>query len=270
MPNQPLEARCLTETEALRLLGAVRLGGGNRFLKRGVGKELTRRTVSLLVRMWMDSCLLLSRFRLDDPGNVLARHTDGLIGACWHHRLLGMLLAYREVYGRGWANWRTFAMISASEDGELIARIFRDYGGSCVRGSASRGATDALRAAITELNQGGQVFLTPDGPRGPSKSVKDGAIELARITGKPIVPLSANFGACLRFERSWDRFELPLPNPLGQVSLHVGEPIWVLPDADVNAVRVQLLAAMHEVTGRAEKARRLRTVKLGRPREKKS
>lgn len=268
MPNLPAEPLSLTETQALRHLVAVRLGGGNRFLKRGIGKELTRRSVSLFVRMWMDSCLLLSRFRLDDPCNSLARHTDGLIGACWHHRLLGMLLAYREVYGRGWANWRTFAMISASEDGELIARIFRDYGGSCVRGSASRGATDALRAAITELNHGGQVFLTPDGPRGPSKSVKDGAIELARITGKPIVSLSANFGACLRFERSWDRFELPIPNPFGQISLHVGKPIWVAPDADLSEIRAKLLESMHEVTARADEARRLSIVKLGRPKKR--
>jgi lysophospholipid acyltransferase (LPLAT)-like uncharacterized protein len=214
----------------------------------------------------MDLSLLTGGFTLDDPHRCLSRFNDGMIGACWHHRLLGMLLAFREVYGRGWADSRAFAMVSASEDGELIARIYRDYGGSCVRGSASRGATDALRAAIHELNHGGQVFLTPDGPRGPSKSIKDGALELARISGKPVVPMSANFGRCLRFERSWDQFELPLF--FGHISLHVGAPIWVGPDDDLDGARERLRIGMLEVTSRADGARRLKTVKLGKPKSR--
>jgi len=214
----------------------------------------------------MDFSLLTGGFTLDDPHRCLSRFNDGMIGACWHHRLLGMLLAFREVYGRGWSDSRAFAMVSASEDGELIARIYRDYGGSCVRGSASRGATDAFRAAIHELNHGGQVFLTPDGPRGPSKSIKEGALELARLSGKPVVPMSANFGRCLRFERSWDQFELPLF--FGRVSLHVGEPIWVQEGDELSLAKEKLRAGMLEVNARADAARSLRIIKLGRAKSK--
>lgn len=256
----------LTDAQALALLEDVRKRGGNRFLKPGFKRELTRATVSLLVRSWIDGVLLTSGCRILDPHGTLDRHSNGMIGVCWHHRLLAMLMGFRHRYARSWVRWRAFAMISASEDGELIARIFRDSGGSCIRGSASRGAADAIRAARTELEHGGQVFLTPDGPRGPARSVKDGAAELARASGLPVVPISANYGRALRFEGAWDRFEVPLP--FGRFTLVVGEAIYVGENEPRDAARERIAAGLARVTEIADAAHGTRFWKLGKPRER--
>ena len=40
------------------------------------------------------------------------------------------------------------------------------------------------------LKGGFDVAITPDGPKGPRFQVKKGIVELARLTGRPIVPLT--------------------------------------------------------------------------------
>jgi len=62
----------------------------------------------------------------------------------------------------------------------------------------------------TWAEQGYDLAITPDGPRGPCYVVQDGVMLLAQITGFPIMPVSYHLGwkLCLR---SWDRFQIPLP-----------------------------------------------------------
>ncbi len=43
---------------------------------------------------------------------------------------------------------------------------------------------------IAELAAGTNIGITPDGPKGPRHRVKQGIIELARISGRPIVPVT--------------------------------------------------------------------------------
>ncbi len=253
-----------SEWARLALLRDIQLGRGG-FAKPGFKNELVRRTASLAIRVLCDSVLLSGKIRIDDPYNVLERYRDGFIGACWHHRLAGLLIASREVFHRSWASPRTFAMISASNDGELVARIFRDGGGSCVRGSASRGGANALRSGLAELERGGMVFLTPDGPRGPAKSVKEGVVELARHSGKPVVPFTVRFRTCVRFEGSWDRFELPLP--VGGMTVCLGEPIFVHPEEERKRAADQIRAGMEANTERADGLPG-RIWKLGKPRKR--
>jgi hypothetical protein len=97
------------------------------------------------------------------------------------------------------------------------------------------------------LKEGLNLVITPDGPRGPRAKVKSGVIELARLTGAPIVPVS--FSAVRRrFLKSWDAFLLPLP--FSRAVYIWGEPIYVEPMAtkeevakyqDILAERLDLL-----------------------------
>jgi lysophospholipid acyltransferase (LPLAT)-like uncharacterized protein len=287
----------LSQSRALHLLEQVRLRGGNAFLKPGFKRGATRAAASAAIRTYIDFVLLTSRFVLDDPHDCLRRYATGMIGACWHHRLAGLLLGYRHYFGRGFPSgsgtpmadprelarsdrpevstvqvsaqsklaWRSLALISASEDGELIARIFRDAGGNCVRGSTSRGGGDALRTALAELERGAQLYVTPDGPRGPAKSVAAGIVELARHSGAPIVPVSACFSRGVRLERTWDRFELPLP--FARITFLLGEPVFVAAEEPRDAALGRVRVAMEATTARAD-ALPAKTKAIGRPRER--
>ena len=78
-----------------------------------------------------------------------------------------------------------------------------------IRGSTTRGGSAALLGLIRRAG-GSHVVLTPDGPTGPRRRLKPGAIALASMTGMPIVPIGI---ACPTAWRagSWDRMMVPLP-----------------------------------------------------------
>jgi len=174
--------------------------------------------------------LLWATMRREDVGR---EHPEGIlqrgelaIVAFWHARLLLMPFAY--------PGQRVAIMISQHRDGEYIARIAERLGLAVVRGSATRGASRAFRQMLQSLRSGSHVAITPDGPRGPRQEVKPGVVELARLSGMPILPLA--FGAWPRKTlRSWDRFQLPLP--FGRGVYAWGEPIYVPAEADPAALQ---------------------------------
>jgi lysophospholipid acyltransferase (LPLAT)-like uncharacterized protein len=173
--------------------------------------------------------------RREDLGR---EHADGIlrrrelaIVAFWHARLLLMPFLY--------PGHRVAILISQHRDGEYIARVAERLGLAVVRGSATRGAARAFREMLQALHAGSHVAITPDGPRGPRQQVKPGVVELARLSGMPILPVT--FGAWPRKTlRSWDRFQIPLP--FGRGVYAWGEPIYVPADADAAALQASQVA----------------------------
>lgn len=110
------------------------------------------------------------------------RKGQGVIFAFWHGRQLMMPLAYRGKQG--------YVLISQHRDGELIHRLIQRFGFQSVRGSTTRGGGMAFRHLIRLAQNGGDLVVTPDGPKGPKEVVKPGVIRLAERTGLPIVPVT--------------------------------------------------------------------------------
>jgi lysophospholipid acyltransferase (LPLAT)-like uncharacterized protein len=171
------------------------------------------------------------------------RRAGSIILAFWHGRLLYFAYHYRDQ--------AIPVMMSRSADGEIVARVTDSLGFRPVRGSSSRGGTVAFREVVQWLKEGRDTGITPDGPRGPRYQVQPGVIELARLSGAPIVP--ASFAARRRVVfNSWDRFVLPLP--FSPVVVIYGEPLLVGPDDDGEAARLALEERLNAVTRRADAA----------------
>ena len=119
---------------------------------------------------------------------------------------------------------------SENFDGEWIARIIRRFGFSTARGSSSRGAVKALVQLRREMEAGKSTAFTLDGPRGPRHVAQPGAVWLARATGHGILPFHLEADRCWTLG-SWDRTQIP--KPFATVSLCIGAPVRVAPDADV-------------------------------------
>ena len=79
-----------------------------------------------------------------------------------------------------------------------------------VRGSSSRGGSEALRDLAIALDHVPVVGLTVDGPRGPRRVAKPGVAILAARTGAPIIPHAFAVRPAWRL-RSWDRFSIAKP-----------------------------------------------------------
>ena len=108
-----------------------------------------------------------------------------VILAFWHGRLLMMPYCY---IGKGIS-----ILVSQSRDGELIARTVKRFGMDSVRGSTTRGFISGIKGLMKAARAGRDLAITPDGPKGPSQKAQMGAVQIARATGLPIVPIT--FGA---------------------------------------------------------------------------
>jgi lysophospholipid acyltransferase (LPLAT)-like uncharacterized protein len=146
--------------------------------------------------------------------------SDQVIFCFWHGRLLVLSYTHR----------RRDIQVLASEhpDGDLMGRTIRRLGFGHLKGSSTRGGARALRDLSRVLREGFDIGLTVDGPRGPRGSVQQGAIELSRMTGSAVIPLS-NSSRPRKLFRSWDRFQLPLP--FARVVVSYGEAFAVPSDA---------------------------------------
>ena len=92
------------------------------------------------------------------------------------------------------------------------------------------------------------IGITPDGPQGPRYKVQNGVIELSRLSGAPILPIS--FGASKKkILKSWDAFIIPYPFSKG-VFLW-GEPIYVEDRKEPDYLeqkRLELERRLNEIT----------------------
>lgn len=132
-----------------------------------------------------------------------------LIAAIWHNRLALAMPVWR-CWKREHLGANLAALISASRDGALLARTFSYFGVKPVRGSSSRRGAQALLELCSALENGFNVAITPDGPRGPKYEVQPGIITLAQVSGVPIVPVGVSVSRKTEL-RSWDAFQVPLP-----------------------------------------------------------
>lgn len=119
------------------------------------------------------------------------------------------------------------ALVSQHRDGEIIADLSNFYGMKCIRGSSTRGGTDAVEEII-RIRETSHLILLPDGPRGPRRQVKRGLVYLSSWTQMPIVPMGIGFTNAWRLP-SWDR--MALPKPFSRLTVLAGPVIRVPPGA---------------------------------------
>jgi hypothetical protein len=169
------------------------------------------------------------------------REGRNVIMIFWHDQLLMMAKAYHGPGAR--------ILVSASKDGELIARTMHRFGMGTVRGSSSRGGRAALREMVMQASEPVDLVITPDGPRGPRHEIKEGVAALARLTGRPVIPVAFAASAGHRFA-SWDRFLLPYP--WARTVFRCGEAILWQAGEDAELFRRRLQAAMAENLRQAE------------------
>lgn len=133
------------------------------------------------------------------------------------------------------------ALTSRHQDGAYVAEILRLLNVEPYRGSTTRGGAQAVKQLLGVASQL-HITLTPDGPRGPRREMKDGLVFLASRTGLPIVPAAFSCRRGIRFQGKWTDMLLPLPFTTTYCLL--GEPIHVPADLtreeiDRNKQRVQ-------------------------------
>ncbi len=164
---------------------------GARLLSRVAGAALSLHRATLKTR----------RVHFDRYLELKARGVP-ILFALWHGRMFLSIQAHRRE--------GIVTMASRSKDGEIIARWLERNGYSVVRGSSTRGGSQALREMVRRVRAGATAALTVDGPTGPPRVVQPGIVHLARLTGAWILPITYSSDRP-RFLASWDRYLTPMP-----------------------------------------------------------
>ncbi|MBS0266783.1 MAG: lysophospholipid acyltransferase family protein [Planctomycetes bacterium] len=153
-----------------------------------------------------------------DPSVALS---TGHIFSLWHDSIM-IPLARQSM-----ARTKVAALVSRHRDGGYLAEFMHVNGIRSVRGSSARGGDQALRE-LMRVEDEYQIFITPDGPRGPHHEIKSGLIYLASRTGRPILPVASYFGNAWHIEGSWTGQYIP--KPFSENWYLIGAPISIPPD----------------------------------------
>ncbi|MCP3958702.1 MAG: lysophospholipid acyltransferase family protein [bacterium] len=212
----------------------------------GIAARLARWVMLALGRTWKIE-IVEGREHLD----ALLAEPRPVILSFWHNRAFTSSFFFFDLHRKGLLDITLLA--SQSRDGELVTRVFRRWGIHTVRGSASRGGRQALRAIHRAITRGGSSpIMIPDGPRGPLYQFKVGVAVLAQTSKAPILP----FGFAARKYwtlGSWDR--LIVPRPFTRLAVTIGEPQFVdrgLSSEELEAERQRLQELLDDLTRRAE------------------
>lgn len=168
---------------------------------------------ALLIRL----IFLLSKKKYHIPQTI---PSEPVIFVFWHGNLLMLIFMYRYLRQNGHLK----LMISEHFDGELIAKIIERFGSATIRGSSKRGGAKALMQGLKSLSEGGDVGITPDGPKGPRHSVSDGTVYMAQKKRAQIIGLTCIPSRYWEVS-SWDKFVIP--KPFGTLEFHATEPFSI-------------------------------------------
>lgn len=175
----------------------------------------------------------------------LRRQGKPVIFLIWHGRLLFAPFFFRR---RG-----IIALISPSEDGEIVAQVGSRWGYRIIRGSSSHAVIRVWSEMKRELQKKGELIIVPDGPRGPNRKMKVGSLKLAQETGAVLVPFTFSTSR-RKFLRTWDNFLIFYP--FSRVVAMYGPPFTVgdgLKDAELERERQKIELFMVQLDEKADK-----------------
>jgi 3-deoxy-D-manno-octulosonic-acid transferase len=187
-----------------------------------------------------------------EPPDLMHRLRDAhpCIVACWHGQFM-MISGLRP------PDVKVAAMVAKHGDAELIGETLRAIDIELIRGAGAgerkrdRGGASALRAALRALADETSIVMTADVPPGPARVAGLGIMTIARMSGRPIVPVAVATKRFASFD-TWSRITVNLP--YSNLAYVVGDPIEVPSDADdalLESKRLELETVLNAATSRA-------------------
>lgn len=212
--------------------------------------ELSAFFITQLARLWFGTV----RVDIRNPG-VYEKYfkngeTGNVVAGSWHRHAIFLFYFFRTLGRRG-------IMISRSLDGELTSRIARRLGYTPIRGSSSKGGSQALDEMITFMKDKSEKRLcgtAVDGPKGPARQLKKGMLVLARETGSWFVPMACSGNRVITFPRAWDR--TIIPKPFSRMVIDFDEPVFIpdnIGEAEFEGLRSEMEYRLNRLTDHVDR-----------------
>ncbi|MEN8192605.1 MAG: lysophospholipid acyltransferase family protein [Bacteroidota bacterium] len=141
---------------------------------------------------------------------------ENVVFAFWHGTMLIPWYLQR--------NNNFAALVSQSKDGDLLANILTKWNYNVARGSSHKGGKEAMEILLQKADSGFSVSITPDGPTGPPRNMKAGAVIIAQRSSIQLV--LCGIGYQHRYIlNSWDKFEIP--KFFSRINVIYSDPIYI-------------------------------------------
>lgn len=149
----------------------------------------------------------------------LLKNRQAFIPCYWHQQ---HFFCARYLFKNMPRNAKLGFLISPSADGEIAARLTEGWGGIPIRGSTTRTGARAMRDLYEMITkQGVSPVITPDGPTGPPRIFKHGAVMLSQMAQAPMLPIAYASSRSWQLG-SWDKFLIP--KPFARIVIAIGPP----------------------------------------------
>jgi hypothetical protein len=178
---------------------------------------------------------------------------DQVVLTIWHeYNLVASVVAWRLR-----RRLRHVSFSTQTFRGDIMNSLLAGMGAGSVplpspeqKGEATRLSRDLARLG----REGASLVVSPDGPTGPYREAKPGALIVARESGIPLQPWAVSARPSLRLRGRWDRHIVPLP--FSRIHLEAAEPIPVAPREPLRPLLAQLQEALDAVAARADARQR--------------
>jgi len=201
--------------------------------------RLAGRLMARYVRLVAATC------RVEGP----APTRDQAVLAFWHeYNLVAAIAAHRLRRHQHHVSFSTQTTRGLVMD-TMLAGL--DAGSVPLPAEGDRAGAARLTLDMARLGrEGASVVISPDGPFGPYRRAKPGALIVARESGIPIRPWAVAARPALRLTGRWDRHIVPLP--FCRLRVEQADPIQVAPRERLRPLLERLQASLDEVAARAD------------------
>ncbi len=154
---------------------------------------------------------------LEETKKLLQEQNKGVVFILWHDSLIISPILEKLTHIQP-----VHYLISKSRDGDIAAHFAQLFSGFFVLRVGHRERAQALKKSVKLIAQNHSLAITPDGPRGPRRKIKLGALFAAQKMQTHLIPIVYTASRSVHLP-SWDRFQLPLP--FAKITIQFMEPI---------------------------------------------
>lgn len=180
---------------------------------------------------------------------------DQALFAIWHESNLAAAIAAWKLRD----NKRVISFSTRGFRGVVMNAMLESVRAGVVtlpeEGRQSRAEAARMTAELARLGrEGWSLVVSCDGPFGPYRVAKPGALIVAREAGLPIQPWSVSVRPPFRLTGRWDRMLVPLP--FGRIRVHEGIPLRVAPREALKPRLGELQAELARVADQSDRRMR--------------
>lgn len=190
-----------------------------KYIKPILKKERVLNFGSFLIYLYLKLVYITSNIEFICPVGYTKTDFDNdrkTIFALWHNRLLFGPCIFTN------HQCITSPLISSHSDGKIINNIVKRFGYRTIEGSTNKNSFVALKNVIKTLSSGENIFINPDGPRGPVYEINSNITNIAKKYASKLVPISCFASKYFRL-KSWD--QLIIPKPFSRIVVLIGESV---------------------------------------------